>query len=407
MEQALDLLVGVEAQRPGIGRSLRGKMGIEERVPEFVDEALRARQAVAGLTSVLKLLPQSAIEQLASRFNRCALRDDSEHISNLAHDLGEEGLQYLRSSLRGGPVAEAVEMAGLLTKLDPQAVQVFLPGRMKDFGRTAQDRIIRQISSSGAAGRCRILLELIDHVDPLVIPLVIDEIGVTSDRQALGRLLTIADGDLPVGGGAYLRVKAIEALGRISAPESISTLQRVVTARKVFGWTHPQELRIAAMQALEKLQPDWFKEFCPKVGIDSDDLALAPLVVLADSKFVRQRRHPRVRLRKPVRAISTNLRENCSLDIKTASLAGGVATISRHLAPGTQVQLKLQLGLRNLQATAMMRDYRAQDMAFEIVDMALDERSKYRRLLVDSRSNASATAEIDTSAIDAEVPVLR
>ena len=85
MEQALDLLVAVEAQRPGVGRSLRGKMGIEERVPEFVDEALRARQAAAGLTSVLKLLPQAAIEQLASRFNRCALRDESEHIANLAH----------------------------------------------------------------------------------------------------------------------------------------------------------------------------------------------------------------------------------------------------------------------------------------------------------------------------------
>jgi hypothetical protein len=393
MEQALDLLTAVEAQRPGVGRALRSKMGIEERVPEFVDEALRARQAAAGLTSVLKLLPQSAIEQLASRFNRCALRDDSEHVANLAHDMGEEGLQYLRSTLRGGPVAEAVEMAGLLTKLDPQAVQVFLPARMKDFGRTAQDRIVRQVSSSGAVGRCRILLELIDHVDPLVVPLVIDEIGVTSDREALGRLLTIVDGDLPTGGGPYLRVKAIEALGRISAPESISSLQRIVSARKVFGWAHPQELRIAALQALEKLQPDWFNDFCPKAGIDSDDLALAPLAVISDSRFVRQRRHPRVRLRKPVRAISTNLKENCSLDIKSASLAGGLATISRHLAPGTPLQLKLQMGLRNLQATAMTRDYRAQYMAFEIVDMSLDERSKYRRLLVDSRANMTADSE--------------
>jgi hypothetical protein len=393
MEQALDLLTAVEAQRPGVGRALRSKMGIEERVPEFVDEALRARQAAAGLTSVLKLLPQSAIEQLASRFNRCAVRDDSEHVANLAHDMGEEGLQYLRSTLRGGPVAEAVEMAGLLTKLDPQAVQVFLPARMKDFGRTAQDRIVRQVSSSGAVGRCRILLELIDHVDPLVVPLVIDEIGVTSDREALGRLLTIVDGDLPTGGGPYLRVKAIEALGRISAPESISSLQRIVSARKVFGWAHPQELRIAALQALEKLQPDWFNDFCPKAGIDSDDLALAPLAVISDSRFVRQRRHPRVRLRKPVRAISTNLKENCSLDIKSASLAGGLATISRHLAPGTPLQLKLQMGLRNLQATAMTRDYRAQYMAFEIVDMSLDERSKYRRLLVDSRANMTADSE--------------
>jgi hypothetical protein len=216
-------------------------------------------------------------------------------------------------------------------------------------------------------------------------------------------LLTIVDGDLPAGGGPYLRVKAIEALGRISAPESISSLQRIVSARKVFGWAHPQELRIAALQALEKLQPDWFSEFCPRAGIDSDDLALAPLAVSLDSKFVRQRRHPRVRLRKPVRAISTNLKENCSLDIKSASLAGGLATISRHLAPGTPLQLKLQLGLRHLQVTAMTRDYRAQDMAFEIVDMALDERSKYRRLLVDSRADIPADTESAAERLEVSV----
>jgi hypothetical protein len=407
MEQALDLISGVEAQRPGIGRSLRPKMGIEERVPEFVDEALRARQAAAGMTNVLKMLPQTAMEQLSMRFNRCSLREDAEHISNLAADLGEEGLQYLRSTVRGGPITEAVEMAGLLSKLDPEAVEVFLPSRMKDFPRTAQDRIVRQISASGAPGRCRILLEMLDHVDPLIMPLVIDEIGVTSDRQALGRLLTIVDGDLPTGAGPFLQVKAIEALGRIHAPESTITLKRVVEAKKMFGWVHPQELRIAALQALMGLEPDWARDFVAKSGIDREDLALGPLNVIPNSKFVRQRRHTRVRLHKPVTAVSTNLKENCRLEIKTASLSGGFASISRHLAPGTHVQLKLQLGLRNVLATALMRDYRAQDMAFEIVDMSLEERSKYRRLLADNNSQSSTGTNTKSQAtpISAETSV--
>jgi hypothetical protein len=393
MEQALDLVSGVEAQRPGIGRSLRPKLGIEERVPEFVDEALRARQAAAGMTNVLKMLPQTSMEQLSMRFNRCSLREDAEHISNLAADLGEEGLQYLRSTVRGGPITEAVEMAGLLSKLDPEAVEVFLPSRMRDFPRTSQDRIVRQISASGAPGRCRILLELLDHVDPLIMPLVVDEVGVTSDREALGRLLTIVDGDLPAGSGPFLQVKALEALGRIDAPEAINTLKRVVEAKKMFGWLHAQELRVAALQALLQLEPDWAREFAAKSGIEREELALAPLDVILDSKFVRQRRHTRVRLHKPITAVSTNLKQTCRLEIKTASLSGGIATISRHLAPGTHVQLKLQLGLRNVQATALMRDYRAQDMAFEIVDMTLDERSKYRRLLADNHSQSTPVPE--------------
>ena len=404
MEQALDLIAGVESQRPGIAQALRSKMGIEERIPEFVEEALRARHASVGLTNVLKLMPQSTMEQLASRFNRCTLRDDAEHISNLAADLGEEGVQYLRSTVRGGPVPEAAEMVGLLSKIDPQAVEVFLPGRIKNFPRFAQDRVVRQLSSSGAPGRCRILLKLLDHVDPLVMPMVIDEIGVTADREALGRLMNIMDGDLPAGSGPFLRVRAAEALGRIHAPESVAALKRIVEAKKVFSWAHPQELRIAAFQALQKLDPLWALEFLVKSGLSKEDLTLAPLVMIGNSKFVRQRRHARVRLQKPVVAFSVNLSQNCRMEIRTVSLAGGLATIDRHLPPGTPVQLKMQLGLRNLQATALLRDYRGQGMSFEIVDMTLEERSKLRRLLAENLSPSASPASQSQASAPEETP---
>ena len=407
MEQALDLVAGVETQRPGIASALRGKMGIEERIPEFVEEALRARHTSTGLTNVLKLLPQSTMEQLASRFNRCSLRDDAEHIANLAVDLGEEAVQYLRSTVRGGPVPEATEMVGLLSKIDPQAVEVFLPGRVKNFPRISQDRVVRQLSASGAPGRCRILLKLLDHVDPLVMPMVIDEIGVTADREALGRLMNIVDGDLPAGAGPFLRVRAAEALGRIHAPESIAALKRIVETKKVFGWAHPQELRIAALQALEKLDPVWAREFFAKSGLSKADLTLAPLEMATNCKFVRQRRHTRVRLQKPVVAFSVNLSQNCRMEIRTASLAGGVATIDRHLPPGTSVQLKLQLGLRHLQATALLRDYRGQGMSFEIVDMNLEERGKLRRLLADNISPAGAVEETAKPVVASDVVAVR
>lgn len=384
MEQALDLLAGVETQRPGIAKTLRGKMGIEERVPEFVEEALRARQISAGLTGVLRQLPQAAMEQLAMRFNRCQLRDDVENVASLAQDLGEEALQYLRSTVRGGPVADAVEMVGLLARLDAQALEVFLPGRLKDFPQAAQDRIVRQIAASAAGERCRILLRIFEHVNPMVMPLIVDELGLTGEREALPRLLTLADGDLPANAAPFIRLKAIEALGRLDAPEAITTLRRIVESRKVFSWQYPHELRIAAMQALQKLQPEWVKEFLPESGVEDSEMTFAPLDVPQNSKFVRQRRHMRVRLQKPVTAFSTNLKNNCKLDIKTASLSGGLATTNMHLPPGTQIQMRLQLGMRNLHATALMRDYRSQDMSFEIVDMSLEERGRLRKLLLEN-----------------------
>jgi hypothetical protein len=70
----------------------------------------------------------------------------------------------------------------------------------------------------------------------------------------------------------------------------------------------------------------------------------------------------------------------------------------------------LQVGMRNLQATALMRDSRAQDMAFEIVDMNLDERSKYRRMLAGNLTNTSnnqGPTESDLIPVPASVAVSR
>jgi hypothetical protein len=58
--------------------------------------------------------------------------------------------------------------------------------------------------------------------------------------------------------------------------------------------------------------------------------------------------------------------------------------------------------MRNLQATALMRDSRAQDMSFEIVDMTLEERSKYRRMLAGHVSNKPSAPESERVPASAE-----
>jgi hypothetical protein len=51
MQQALSSLDSVEAQRPGSTQSLRPRIGAEERMPEFVEEALRSGQIADGMLS--------------------------------------------------------------------------------------------------------------------------------------------------------------------------------------------------------------------------------------------------------------------------------------------------------------------------------------------------------------------
>jgi hypothetical protein len=391
IQQALDSLDGVETQRPAIAKNLRPKMGVEERVPEFIDEALRARTVAAGLSEVLRLLPHAAMEQLAIRFSRCSLREDCDHVVSLAQDLGDEGISHLRGALRAGSIAETVESVGLISRLDPSTVQEFLPGRIAACPRTAQDRIIRQIAGSGAPERSKLILALFDWLDPAVLPLAVDEIGMSGDREALGRFLRMADGEVPASASPFLRAKAIEALGRLKSPESINVLRRIVEARQMWRWAEPQELRIVAMQVLLVLDPGWAGEFLRHSGIDTEELAVTPLDCDPTSRWVRQRRHTRRRLTRPLPAVTTNLKDNCHFEIKSFSLCGGVATTERHLQPGTQVTLRLQGNLRGVRATAVLRDYRAQDMAFEIVDMKLDERHKLRQFLGELSSLSGPT----------------
>lgn len=381
MEQALVCIDGLETHRLGVAKNLRPKLGIEERIPELIDEALRSKQAPSGLEVVLRMLPRASIEQLTVRFNRCILRNDCERVFFLGRALGEEGTSQLRSALRAGTIAEAVETVGLLSRLDPAAVEEFLPTRLAECPRPAQDRIIRLLATASAPERGHLLLSVLDLFDPLLMPLAIDEIGMTPGREALARLLAMAEGDLPASGGPYLRLKAVEALGRLRVPEAENVLRQIAESKQLWRWTHPLELRIAAAQALQRILPGWVEDFLPHGGIDAVDFAVGPLDPAPDSRWTRQRRYARIRLPHPLPAVASSTKDNCRLEIKTISLGGGVAAVEHHLQPGTQVTLRLQASLRGVKATALMRDYRAQDMAFEIVDMNLEELHKFRHFL--------------------------
>ncbi|MBI3668951.1 MAG: hypothetical protein HY237_04115 [Acidobacteria bacterium] len=390
MQQALSSLDSVENQRPALGETLRPRLGVENRLPEFVEEALRAEQIPEGLADLLRLMPRLSAEYLTARFNRSSNRKDCDRLVELAQALGPAGTSQLRDSLRIGPSAEAVETVGLLSRLDAAATEQFLPGRLHEWQRPAHDRVVRLLAAGGAPERGRLLVAALEAFDQLILSLAIDEIGMCGDASTAGPLLPLAEGNLPQNGTPYLRLKAIEALGRVRATPAAATLKKILEARQLFRWTHPRELRIAAAQALERIDPDWAQEFLPRSGLDAVDLSMAPLDAAADSTWFRQRRYQRIRLVRPVAATATCPKETCRLEIKGASLSGGLATTERHLAPGTQMTLKLQSGWSSLRATVLMRDSRAQDVAFEIVEMALEDRSKLRRLLVENLSPATA-----------------
>lgn len=382
MQQSLDSLADLEELRPTWAHSLRPRIGVENRLPEFVEEALTAEAMPEGLVAVLSRVPEGAGEHLAARLSRSGRRTERENIVQLAKAVGGACARHLREIFKSEAPAKAVVVAGLLARLDPASMEELLPMRLRHSGRSFHDVLVRQLSISGAPERGRLLANSLELLDVAAVSLALDEIGMCGDPATAATMLRLAEGDILPQGADYLRVKAIEALGRMRAPDAVGPLRKFVEDRKTFGWTYPEEIRTAAAQALMKIEPDWMQKFLPESGLDAGVMALAPLDAIPERDVVRHRRYRRIRLPRSVPAVLTSARGKYPSSISVMSLEGGLLTGDVQLAVGTEATLKIPAGLRSISMQAVVRFVRPHQAGFEMVGMELEDRSKLRRLLI-------------------------
>jgi hypothetical protein len=380
MQQALASLDSVETLRPGSTNNIRQRIGTEERIPEFVEDAMRAGHPQDGLLDILGLMPKASLHYMTNRFANCGFREDCELLGEMVRGLGEEAVQRLVETLQTAPATEATEVIGLLSQLSPQAVERSLPTRLAQWPRTSHDRAIRQLSSTPAEQRGLLLVSLYGSLDPLIRPLALDEMGMSGRTECIPLLLDLIRDDATPG---FTRIKAIEAAGRLRASGASAMLQLFLESKQVWRWAYHTELRIAAAQALQKVEPALAIEKIMASGLDRKELVLEPTDPEPNVSVTRQRRYARLKLTKHVPAITTNLRENMRLTIAELNMGGGIGASDRHLAPGSLLTLKFSHGVRSIRAQAIVRGARPQAMAFEFVDMELDERSRLRKLLLE------------------------
>ncbi len=382
MQQALDSISELENSKPSWVRACA--RGSASRIA-WLNSSKKRSQAETmpeGLIGVLMRVPQAAAEQLGVRLARCGAthRTRSYHRPRQVHRRTVRA--SLRETLRSEPFPKAAAAVGLLSRLDVFAVEEVLPVRLKEGRRSFHDAVVRQLSTAGAPERGQILTNCIELIDPMILPLALDEIGMCGDPATASKLLRLAEGELLPEAPDYLKVKAIEALGRMRAPAAAGHLRHFVEARKTFGWVYPEEIRMAAAQALMKLDPAWMQAFLPQCGLDAAVMALAPLDAIPERDFVRHRRYRRVRLPRNVPAVITSARGKYSSAISVLSLEGGLLSGDIQIPVGTEATLKIPAGLRSISMRAVVRFVRSHQAGFEMVGMNLEDRSKLRRLLV-------------------------
>ena len=380
MQQALSSLESVETQRPGSTQSLRPRIGAEERLPEFIEEAMRTGQIADGMMEILTLMPKATIHYVTNRFGQCGFREDCELLISIVRDLGEDATQRLVENLQTAPPGEAAETIGLLSQLAPESVEKVLPARLSQWPRSAHDRAVRQLSTASPEQRARLLAALYDSLDVMIRPLAIDEMGMSGQSSCITKLIELIGNDATPG---FTRIKAVEAVGRLHASGASTLLQHILESKQVWRWVYPNELRIAAAQSLLRVDPTVGMEKVATSGLDRKELTLEPIDPEPNASVIRQRRYARLKLSRNLLAVTTNLRENFRLSIPEMNLGGGIGSGERHLAPGSLLSLKFSHGVRNIKAQAIVRGARPQAMAFEFVDMDLEERYRMRKLLLE------------------------
>src|SRR5437868_9957221 len=213
-----ELCIAMESiarQRPVLATELRPRIGVENRLPEFIEEAMHLPQLPTELLLVLRRTSQAAVEHLSDRFFRCMRREDCDRIVEIVKELGSPAQQQIREMMRTGQPRQAAGVVGLLSRLDVGTLLELLPTRLPEWNRFYHDIVVRQIAYGAASDRGRTLLELAEVLDSVVLPEGIDEIGMSGDLTAAPPLLAMARPGEAALRSPFVQLKAIESLGRL------------------------------------------------------------------------------------------------------------------------------------------------------------------------------------------------
>jgi PBS lyase HEAT-like repeat len=388
LSQVCDAIEGVGKQRPALANELRPRIGVENRLPEFIEEALRLPQVPPDLILVLRRTSQAAIEHLADRFFRCMRRKECDRMVEIVKELGPTALQQAREMLRLGPVRQAASVVGLLSRLDVPTLLELLPIRLPEWNRFYHDIVVREIAYGAAPDRGRTLLEILEHLDAMVLPQAIDEIGMSGDRTTVPPLMVMAEAGEAQGRSAIIQIKAVESLGRLREPESIPVLRNLLEAKKMWKWSNHRELRIAAAQALAKIDPRYASQVMSDSGLTPGELAIAPLDAAPACPWVRQRRYERIILRKTLSAIISSSWGKSSILLRELSLGGGMGTKEDNLRVGSEANIDISTGVRHIRGQVLLRRARVNEVGFEIVSTDLESRLRLRGILMEAVERA-------------------
>ena len=361
-----------ESDEERLGALTRQIVGREEWLL-LVDLALANRSLDAALPRLLRRDPERLLDRLRLLLTSSAGLNTLPAMSRLVRAAGEPVIGALETHLlepRRQRVATAIK---LLSAAAPDRLIAALPRAFPSWDWSLQDLAVtesaRQTAPALRLQAAEVFLALLRDGHLLVTPGMIDHIGIVGDSSAVPRLMEIAIGDAERFGDVFIRIKAIEALGRMKASSAATPLRNLVRNRSGLTYAEPAGLRSAAEDALALIE-DRAGSLTLRLPAKTSATSTPP--------FAQPRRYLRVALPEPLPAKMEGPQKH-SARVRSIALGGALLETSAQFSLGESLRIEIHAGFEKIRATAVVRSVSTKGCGIEFVHMSEDDREKLRR----------------------------
>jgi PilZ domain len=355
--------------------ALARRLVAQDRWLLMVDAAFANRALDPALPRLLQRDPERLLERMTLLLSEPNSAEALPAMSRLLRTIGVPVLNMLEARLydsRRQRVSAAIKLLGA-TDADRllRGVTRALASWEWNLQDLAVSELSRPVNAASAQSAAFVFSALLTDAHPLVVPMMIDQIGLAQETTSVPQLMEIAAGEHEVLRDQFVRIKAIEALGRMRAHEAAEMLRMLAGKRDGITYAEPSGLRSAAEDALAMLED---RPSSARVRATFDAAAQS------SANFVIPRRYARVPLESPLRAQIDGTQAGMAR-VKTISLGGAYLESPKRLTVGDSIKLEIRAGLRKIHFTAVVRNIGPEGNGVEFVHMKDADREKLRKLV--------------------------
>jgi hypothetical protein len=346
--------------------------------PQFflplLDAALANRSLDPSLPRILMRDPVRLLDRLTVLLNAPDGATFLPAMARLIRATGQPVLRALETDLSSNRRQRIATAIKLLAASSPERLAAALPRTLPGWEWNLQDlavtELTRQCSPPLRPRLAQAFFDVLSTAHLHVMPALIDFIAMAREESAIPRLVELAAGLTSGNVDIFVRIKAVEALGRLRATSALPQLHDLATTRDGLTYAHPPGLRSAAEEALALLEGRTGGNSLQGPGPDAEK-----------SPFSRARRYQRVALSSPMPA-SIDGADTGRVRVRAIALGGALLETGSRLSVGDSMRIEIHAGLGRIRSTAVVRNENPEGYGVEFVHMDQEDHDKLRRRLV-------------------------